>query len=262
MASLHDLRRAIFPTARPLGSTDPSPERGEQPVQWVRVLRSRVPAFESLDAGDLVVIPGPALAIVAPDTPRIDELADVLARAGLPAVLLVEGDAGSESLATLGAKVADAGVTAFWMERTDPAALERRIIRALIDGTRLGESTIELAAEDLTQPAYRPAVDRILRAVMDAPEGPYSARELLAPILVGRVQARQERIATLRAVLESERPRDYLEHAGARHLRPVRLPRRCAAPVPGQADLQEAAADDRRATSRSTRPSSTRSRTA
>jgi hypothetical protein len=203
MASLHDLRRAIFPTARPLGSTDPSPERGEQPVQWVRVLRSRVPAFESLDAGDLVVIPGPALAIVAPDTPRIDELADVLARAGLPAVLLVEGDAGSESLATLGAKVADAGVTAFWMERTDPAALERRIIRALIDGTRLGESTIELAAEDLTQPAYRPAVDRILRAVMDAPEGPYSARELLAPILVGRVQARQERIATLRAVLES-----------------------------------------------------------
>ncbi len=68
MASLHDLHRALFPTARPLGAAELAPERAEREVGWVRVLKPRVPAFEALETGDLAIIPGAALAVVAPRT--------------------------------------------------------------------------------------------------------------------------------------------------------------------------------------------------
>ncbi|MBA2755951.1 MAG: hypothetical protein H0U37_00725, partial [Chloroflexi bacterium] len=47
MASLHDLHRALFPTARVVGSDDLTPERARREVGWVRVLKARVPAFEA-----------------------------------------------------------------------------------------------------------------------------------------------------------------------------------------------------------------------
>ena len=79
MASLDDLHRALFPTARPIGGRALSTERGRREVEWVRVLRSRVPAFEALDAADVVIVPGSALSVVAPDAPRIHDLASALA---------------------------------------------------------------------------------------------------------------------------------------------------------------------------------------
>ena len=81
MASLRDLVRTIFPLARPVGSTALDPARGEREVTWVRVLKARVPAFDALEGGDLAIIPGPALAIVAPNLTQVDELAAALARA-------------------------------------------------------------------------------------------------------------------------------------------------------------------------------------
>src|SRR3990170_9031766 len=102
MASLHDLYRALFPTARPLGAAELSPERAEREVGWVRVLKPRVPAFEALETGDLAIIPGAALAVVAPGMAQVEELAVALARARVPAVLLLEGDAGGEALRALG----------------------------------------------------------------------------------------------------------------------------------------------------------------
>lgn len=133
MASLHDLYRALFPTARPLGTAEISPERAEREVGWVRVLKPRVPAFDALEAGDLAIIPGAALAVVAPRTTQIEELAAALARARVPAVLLVEGDTGSEVLAALGEAVMMAGLTALQLGRVDPVALERSVIGFLVN---------------------------------------------------------------------------------------------------------------------------------
>jgi hypothetical protein len=133
MASLHDLHRALFPTARPIGATGLSPERGERDVGWVRVLKSRVPAFDALDAGDLAIIPGSALAVVAPGAAQIHELAVALARGRVPAVLLVEGDTGNEALATLGEAAATAGLTVLSVGRVDAVALERSVIGFLVN---------------------------------------------------------------------------------------------------------------------------------
>ncbi|MDO8484095.1 MAG: helix-turn-helix domain-containing protein [Candidatus Limnocylindrales bacterium] len=133
MASLHDLHRALFPTARPIGATELSPERGEREVGWVRVLKSRVPAFDALETGDLAIIPGPALAVVAPGAGQIHELAVALARGRVPAVLLVEGDTGSEALATLAEAAATAGLTVISVGRVDPVGLERSVIGFLVN---------------------------------------------------------------------------------------------------------------------------------
>ena len=75
MTKLHDLHRALFPTARVAGTggTDLAPERAEREVSWVRVLKPRVPAFDALEVGDLAIIPGPALAVVAPGPAQIHD---------------------------------------------------------------------------------------------------------------------------------------------------------------------------------------------
>src|SRR5213593_4700256 len=123
MASLHDLHRALFPTARPIGAAELSPERGEREVGWVRVLKSRVPAFDALETGDLAIIPGPALAVVAPGAAQIHELAVALARGRVPAVLLVEGESGADALRLLGEATATAGLTVMSVGRVDPVGL-------------------------------------------------------------------------------------------------------------------------------------------
>ena len=133
MASLHDLHRALFPTARPLGAAELAPERAEREVGWVRVLKARVPAFDALETGDLAIIPGAALAVVAPRTAQVEELAVALARARVPAVLLVEGETGSDALDALGEVVTAAGLTALHLGRVDPVALERSVIGFLVN---------------------------------------------------------------------------------------------------------------------------------
>ncbi|MGH2474565.1 MAG: helix-turn-helix domain-containing protein [Candidatus Limnocylindrales bacterium] len=133
MTTLHDLHRALFPTARPVAASEVSPERAAREVGWVRVLKPRVPAFEALDTGDLAIIPGPALAVVAPGPAQIDELAVALARARVPAVLLVEGESGAEALSALGEAATTAGLTALHLGRADPVALERSVIGFLVN---------------------------------------------------------------------------------------------------------------------------------
>ena len=133
MASLHDLHRTLFPTARPLGTAELAPDRAEREVGWVRVLKPRVPAFEALETGDLAIIPGAALTVVAPRPAQIEDLAVALARARVPAVLLVEAETGGEALEALGAAVTAAGLTALQLGRVDPVALERSVIGFLVN---------------------------------------------------------------------------------------------------------------------------------
>ena len=133
MASLHDLHRALFPTARPLGTAELAQDRADREVGWVRVLKPRVPAFEALETGDLAIIPGAALAVVAPRPAQVEDLAVALARARVPAVLLVEGETGSDVLGALGEAVTAAGLTALRLGRLDPVALERSVIGFLVN---------------------------------------------------------------------------------------------------------------------------------
>ncbi len=133
MTTLHDLQRALFPTARPIGSPELTAERGQREVGWVRVLKPRVPAFEALETGDLAIIPGPALAVVAPGQGQVHDLIVALVRAQVPAVLLVEGDTGDDALDALGEAASTAGLTALHLGRADPAGLERSVIGFLVN---------------------------------------------------------------------------------------------------------------------------------
>jgi purine catabolism regulator len=133
MATLHDLHRAIFPAATPVGTPALTPERAVREVGWVRVLRPRVPAFDALEPGDLAIIPGPALGVVAPGPAQTEELTAALARARVPAVLLVEGETGADALDALGAAAVTAGLAVLRLPRTDPVALERSVIGFLVN---------------------------------------------------------------------------------------------------------------------------------
>lgn len=99
----------------------------------MRVLKPRVPAFDALDPGDLVIVPGPSLAVVAPGAGQLDEVVAALARARVPAVLLTHGDTGSTALAALGAAAAAVGLVVLDLGRTDPSTLERSIIGFLVN---------------------------------------------------------------------------------------------------------------------------------
>lgn len=204
MATLHDVRSSLFPTALPIGGGAVAADADLCEVGWVRVLKARVPAFDALEAGDLAIIPGPALAVVAPDAARLDELVRALARARVAAVLLVEGDAGVATLGALGDAVADAGGTALVLGRTDPIALERRIIGALIERAPAAMTPVApVVPDDASRLAYRHAVDRLLRQLDAMPDAALNARELLAPLLVGSTAAQRRRLVTLQAVLGS-----------------------------------------------------------
>jgi hypothetical protein len=133
VATLGDLQRAILPGARPLGGQSLASERAAREVDWVRVLKARVPAFDALDRGDLAIIAGPSLAVVAPGLPQTEELAAALSRAGVPAVVLVEGDSGDAALDALGSALVAAGTTVLRQPRTDPVALERSVIGYLVN---------------------------------------------------------------------------------------------------------------------------------
>ena len=153
MATLRDLQRAILPSARPVGTGRPGAARlgaepGRRDVTWVRVLKARVPAFDALERGDLAIVPAASLAVVAPARPQIDDLAAALARAGVPAVVLIEGVGGSEALDALGAAGVGAGVTMLRHPRIDPVSLERSVIGYLVNRrAEVDHRAAELEAE-------------------------------------------------------------------------------------------------------------------
>ena len=138
MTTVAQLQRALFPTARlvPIDGAShgaPGAPRTDRDVAWVRVLRSRVPAFEALESGDLAIIPGPSLALVAPGDAQIEAVSLALSQANVPAVVLVDGDIGREGLRRLADSLTEAGLTALWLDDGDPVALERSVIGFLVN---------------------------------------------------------------------------------------------------------------------------------
>jgi PucR family transcriptional regulator, purine catabolism regulatory protein len=134
VATLAELRAAVFPGVRDVGAKTPKPPRD---VAWVRVMKARVPAFDALDAGDVAIVPASALDVVAPSPGDLDALVTALAGAPVAAIVLVDADDTSASLATrlesLAVAARSAGLVAWRVPRGDAAAIERSVIGYLVN---------------------------------------------------------------------------------------------------------------------------------
>ncbi len=132
MARLADLIRTILPLALPVGEAavdDPSLDRE---VFWVRVLRARNPPFDSLEAGDLVVVPDAALEVAAPTPEDARRLGTKLAASRVAAVVFV-GEGAGPNVDALAAAAVDGGLAVLEAGPQDVAALERSIIGFLVN---------------------------------------------------------------------------------------------------------------------------------
>jgi purine catabolism regulator len=103
-------------------------ERPGRPIAWVRVLRARVPAFDALEPGDLVIASASALAVVAPGSGELRDLVAALAAVPVSGVLLVDTEQSAADA------LAAADVPAIRIERTDPIELERSVVGFIVAG--------------------------------------------------------------------------------------------------------------------------------
>lgn len=138
MATLEDVRSALFPAARPVGT--PAPERLGAQVSWVRVMRARVPAFDALEAGDLAIVPASALRVVAPGPAETAALVAAFVRARVAGCCIVgedvppaEPDRSLTPGEALAVAAANAGLPTFRLPDADPVALERSVIGLLVN---------------------------------------------------------------------------------------------------------------------------------
>ena len=111
---------------------------GARQIAWVRVLRARVPAFDALEPGDLVVAPPSALAVVAPGVAELGELIAALAAVPVSGVLVPEGtiaaggDAATGAPASLSDVLRAAGLPGLRVAGADAAGLERSVVGFIV----------------------------------------------------------------------------------------------------------------------------------
>ncbi|HEY3522122.1 MAG TPA: hypothetical protein VGK63_00325, partial [Candidatus Limnocylindrales bacterium] len=129
MATLADVRGAVFPAASD-ASGPLAPVAADVRVAWVRVMRSRVPAFDALDPGDLVVVPAEALAVVAPDPESTAALADALAQARVDGIVAVGDPA---AVGQFSETLAASAIPLKLLAAGEPGAVERSAIGFLIN---------------------------------------------------------------------------------------------------------------------------------
>lgn len=135
MTDLAALAAELLPGATWIGGAGRGPAAGDRSIAWVRVLRARVPAFDALDPGDLVIAPASSLAVVAPGERELVALVDALGAVPVSGVLLVESEAtptGSSALDAAAAAIDAAGIPGLRLARTDPAALERSLVGFIV----------------------------------------------------------------------------------------------------------------------------------
>ena len=135
MASLRELVQTLLPTAEPL--VDARDEAMARTVTWVRLLRTRLPAFDGMDAGDLALIPVVTLRAVAPDEAARREMVEFLANSNATGILAIaSGEPNKEEEAALQHLVAAAAVTrlpTLLVRDVEPAQLERSLIGAVVN---------------------------------------------------------------------------------------------------------------------------------
>ena len=150
MTDLAALADELFPGASQTKATagDAAPAR---PIAWVRVMRGRVPAFDALEPGDLVIVPESALRVVAPDAGELEALVAALAAVPISGAILAEGEADGEGTAAIeraSTTLSAAGIASLRVRRADVAALERSIVGFIVgQGAELERQAALLEAE-------------------------------------------------------------------------------------------------------------------
>jgi purine catabolism regulator len=114
-------------------------------------MRGRVPAFDALEPGDLVIVPDSALRVVAPGGGELETLVAALAAVPVSGAILADGEADGEGTAALdraATAFAAAGVDSIRIRRSDVAALERSIVGFIVgQGAELERQAALLEAE-------------------------------------------------------------------------------------------------------------------
>jgi len=129
MATLDDLCTTLLPAAVPAA---PIPQvAAAREIAWVRVLRSRVPALDALEPGDVVIAPAAVAAAVAPTPGDAAALAEALGDRA--AALLVTGQDAEGGTAALVEAAGAAGIPVLRLPDADAAALERSVIAWLVN---------------------------------------------------------------------------------------------------------------------------------
>ena len=139
MTDLADVRAELLPAARPAGAAS----LAGRPISWVRVMKARVPAFDALEPGDLVIVPASILALTAPTAADRAALATALAGATVSGVLLLAAEGSGKpatadpadvdaGLADFVARLDDAAIGTLRVGRTDAVAIERSIIGFIV----------------------------------------------------------------------------------------------------------------------------------
>lgn len=167
MASLHDVQAAIFPTARLLA--EPRPADLATEIAWVRVMKPRVPAFDALEPGDLAIIPGSSLAIVAAErdaTGGLRDLVEALGRARVPGLLLVDNGEPDPLLDELGRAAVESGLVAYRLAQGDPVKVERGVIGFLVNHrAQLDQRANELERELTRRALLGEGLDALAAAI-------------------------------------------------------------------------------------------------
>jgi len=128
VTDLAELHAELLPAAHAVGDV---PAAG-RPIAWVRVLKARVPAFDALESGDLLIVPASPLAVVAPGPDEIRSLVEAFSATPVSGVLLVDGEGESARLDALAERLAAVNVPALRLGRTDPGTLERAVIGFIV----------------------------------------------------------------------------------------------------------------------------------
>lgn len=135
MASLREIIQTLLPGAEPL--VDARDDAMARTITWVRLLRSRLPAFDGMDAGDLALIPLATLRTVAPDELTRREMIEYLADHNAVGALIISGgEPEEEDAQALKQLVAVASVTrlpTLLVHDVEPGALEKSLIGAVVN---------------------------------------------------------------------------------------------------------------------------------
>ena len=139
MTDLAALAAELLPGATWIGDRAAA---GARQIAWVRVLRARVPAFDALEPGDLVIAPPSALGVVAPGASELRELVTALAAVPVSGVVLLDagatqgteaaGGSGEGASRALSDTLRAAGLPGLRLPGTDAAALERSVVGFIV----------------------------------------------------------------------------------------------------------------------------------
>lgn len=168
MATLDELRRAVFPVAVGAGTpTSAPPARGRE-ITWVRVLKARVPAFDALDPGDVAILPEAALRALAAEGVEPASIVDALDRSGAAGALLV-GEGAAEVIAqSAQARAVEIGLPVWRLAPAEAAQVERSVIGYLVNArAEIERQAAELEGQ-LGVAALRGGDPSALAAVMAA----------------------------------------------------------------------------------------------